>query len=94
MDYHLHNLEDSQFENMVNTICQEILGTGVICFSQGKDGGRDGKFTGTAQKYPSLKGSWKGKFIIQSKHSNNPMASCTDKEFEAIINKEIIKFKG
>lgn len=48
MDYHLYDLHASEFENLVNSICQKILGTGVISFSDGKDGGRDGKFTGTA----------------------------------------------
>ena len=67
MDYHLYNLNPAEFENLVNTICQEILGTGVVTFSEGKDGGRDGKFTGTAQAYPSLNKPWSGKFIIQAK---------------------------
>lgn len=93
MDYRLENLDDSQFENIVNTICQKILGTGVITFSPGKDGGKDGKFTGTAQNYPSTKDSWKGKFIIQAKHTANPVASCSDKDFQGLIEKEIRKVK-
>jgi len=93
MYYRLENINDADFERLVNTICQSILGTGVIEFSPGKDGGRDGKFTGTAQNYPSTKESWTGKFIIQAKHTENYLASCSDYEFENIINDEIVKIK-
>ncbi len=93
MDYRLENMHSSDFENMVNAICQKVLGTGVISFSAGKDGGRDGKFTGTAQHYPSDKNNWTGKFIIQAKHTENPIASCSDNEFGKIVDKEIVKIK-
>ena len=53
MDYRLELLSEDKFENLINKVCQEILGAGVIAFSKGKDGGRDGKFTGTATKFPS-----------------------------------------
>lgn len=93
MDYRLENINDTDFERLVNTICQKILGTGVIVFSSGKDGGRDGKFTGTAQNYPSTNDNWSGKFIIQAKHTESPIASCSDNEFEKIIDDEIVKIK-
>jgi len=93
MDYRLENINDADFERIVNAICQKILGTGVIEFSPGKDGGRDGKFTGTAQNYPSSIDNWTGKFIIQAKHTENPIASCSDSEFEKIVDDEIIKIK-
>lgn len=67
---------------------------GVISFSTGKDGGRDGKFVGTAQNYPSEKAPWSGKFIIQAKHIELPNASCSDKQFrKEILEKEIPKIK-
>ena len=93
MDYHLELLNDSTFEDLVNTICQKILGTGVISFSPGKDGGRDGKFTGTAQNYPDNVNPWSGKFIIQAKWTHNPIASCSDSDFVRIVKDEIIKIK-
>jgi len=93
MDYRLENINDNCFEMIVNTICQKILGTGIIEFAHGKDGGRDGKFIGAAQNYPSTKDSWSGKFIIQAKHTESPIASCSDKEFERTIDKEIVKIK-
>jgi hypothetical protein len=93
MDYRLEQLEDKKFEDLVNTICQRTLGIGVIEFSEGKDGGRDGKFTGTAKEFPSNIDSWKGKFIIQAKFTSNSQASCSDREFETLINLEIPKIK-
>lgn len=94
MDYRLELLEDKKFEDLVNTICQKILGIGVFEFSEGKDGGKDGKFTGTAKNLPSdTSDNWKGKFIIQAKFTSNSQASCSDKEFESLINLEIPKIK-
>jgi hypothetical protein len=94
MDYRLELLDDDKkFESLTNTICQQILGIGVFEFSEGKDGGRDGKFTGKAKNFPSDVKCWEGKFIIQAKFTNNSQASCSDKEFENLINHEIPKIK-
>lgn len=89
--YPIYNLNDKEFEDLVVLICEKILGTGTINFSEGKDGGRDAKFTGTANKFPSDKEPWKGKFIIQAKHTTKPTASCSDSEFHTILKKEIPK---
>lgn len=93
MDFRLELLDDSTFEKLVNRVCQDILGLGVVSFSAGKDGGRDGKFTGTANKYPSEKHSWTGKFIIQAKFTENPIASCSDSSFKKTLDTEIAKIK-
>jgi len=86
--YPLYNLNDEEFEKLVALICEEILGMGTFVFSVGKDGGRDAKFTGKANKFPSEAGPWNGKFIIQAKHTTKPLASCSDSEFETILRKE------
>ncbi|WP_149206084.1 ABC-three component system protein [Flavobacterium johnsoniae] len=93
MDYRLDLLSESEFENLVNRVCQNLLGMGMISFSAGKDGGRDGKFTGTSNSYPSEKNPWKGKFIIQAKHTASPIASCSDSDFKTAINNEIKSIK-
>ncbi|WP_321309737.1 hypothetical protein [Marinifilum fragile] len=93
MDYRLELISDSVFEDLINTICQKILGTGVVVFSAGKDGGRDGRYEGIAQNYPSINDRWDGKFIIQAKHVTSPIASCSDSDFEKIVEKEIVKIK-
>jgi hypothetical protein len=87
--YQLHLLESEvQFENLVVAICQDLLGLGVTSFSIGKDGGRDARFEGTAQKYPSSADPWKGKFVIQAKWTRNPIASCADSDFKKELSKE------
>ena len=91
--YPLHNSYDKEFEKLTALICEEILGTGTIVFSDGKDGGRDAKFTGTANRYPSEANSWNGKFIIQAKHTTKPGASCSDNDFRRILKKECTSLK-
>jgi len=89
MRFPFHNLNDQEFEKLVGQICMEVLGTGTVVFTTGRDGGRDGKFNGTANKFPSKKSSTTGKFIVQAKHTENPYASCSESKFDTIINKEI-----
>jgi hypothetical protein len=61
MDYRLENLSDDDFEELINTLCQRFLGTGVVSFTKGRDGGKDGRLTGTANSYPSKSATWSGK---------------------------------
>lgn len=97
MDYRLENLSEDDFESLINVLCQKILGIGFVSFSKGKDGGRDGRFEGTANSYPSETVKWSGKFIIQAKHTTDYIASCFDKPFfgnnTSLINEEVKKVK-
>jgi len=91
MKYPLENLaSDKEFEDLVALICERILGIGTIVFSVGKDGGKDAKFQGTANKFPSETNPWIGKIIIQAKHTQRPNASCSDSDFQTILKKEVI----
>lgn len=90
----LHDLHDSEFEKLVVLICRELLGPGVTTFAPGKDGGKDAKFTGKAQKIPSAASPATGKFIIQAKHTASPVGSCSDYDFETtLLGKEVPKIK-
>lgn len=95
--YRLDLVSEDSFESLIIRICEDILGKGVTGFAKGRDGGRDGRFEGTAQSYPSEAGPWKGKFIIQAKHTTDSEASCSDGEFfgnkSSIITLEIEKIK-
>ena len=93
VNYPLYNLTDKELENLSALICERILGTGVIVFSDGKDGGRDAKFTGTANNFPSEASPWAGKIIIQAKHTTTPTASCSDSSFKTILKKEVKSIK-
>jgi len=94
-DYHLHELSPDKFEELVIHICRKILGAGVMNFSAGPDGGRDGKFEGTANLFPSKNSPAVGKFIIQAKHTSNPVAKCSDAEFKNnVLKKEFPRIKN
>ena len=79
------DLSDDQFEKIVVAIGQRLFGAGLMGFAAGKDGGRDAKFTGTAEQYPSAAGPWTGCTIIQAKHTNGINASFSD---PAVCNAE------
>lgn len=97
MNYALDRLSDDVFEKVVVSICSQLLGKGVMGFSKGPDGGKDGYFDGTAESYPSKGECWKGKFIIQAKHTVKLEASCSDNDFfknaSSIIKHEVKRLK-
>ena len=92
--YPLHYQNEDDFENLVTLICKKILGEGVIPFAKGRDGGKDGRFTGTANCFPSENDPWQGNIIIQAKHTEKIQASCSDSDFNKIIGDEIDKIKN
>jgi len=95
--YSLHELNDEEFEDLVTRICREILGVGTTSFEKGRDGGKDAKFIGTANCFPSTSSPLIGCTVIQAKHTTDPTKSCSDKDFESnktsILNNEIPKIK-
>lgn len=93
LKYPLYNLNDEDFEKLSALICEQILGTGTIVFSSAKDGGRDAKFTGKANNFPSKSEPWDGRFIIQAKHTARPVASCSDSSFKTILKDELPKLR-
>jgi hypothetical protein len=88
-NYPLNDLTWQDFERLVILICEQVLGLGTINFSPGKDGGRDAKFTGKAQRFPSEKSPWDGRFIIQAKHTERSDAKCSDSEFARLLEREV-----
>lgn len=90
MVYPLYNMNCDEFENLTVMICNHILGSATIPFAKGKDGGKDGKFIGRANKIPSEAAPWEGKIIIQAKHTTKINASCSDSSFETLLNNEVI----
>lgn len=90
----IHDLKADEFEDLVLAICRELLGSGVTGFGSGPDGGRDGFFEGTANRFPSDSAPASGKFVIQAKHAESPVASCSDYDFKkTLLNKELPKVK-
>jgi len=90
MKFPLENLTDTEFEKLVALICHKVLGTGTVVFSVGKDGGKDARFNGKANNFPSESKSWEGKIIIQAKHTQRANASCSDSDFQSILKTSVI----
>lgn len=88
--YPLHYLNDSEFENLATLICVKILGEAVIPFAKGTDGGRDGRFHGKANCFPSEAESWNGQIVIQAKHTTKENTSCSDREFQKILKDDVL----
>jgi hypothetical protein len=91
--YPLYYLNDDEFENLSIMICNKILGSAAMPFAKGKDGGKDGRFIGKANCFPSQANPWDGKIVIQAKHTTKENASCSDTDFQSIIKKEISKIQ-
>lgn len=89
--FRLYEINSDDFERVITLICQRILGIGTFNFTKGPDGGRDGYFNGTANRFPSEKSPWGGKFVIQAKHTENPVAKCSDSDFMTTLKKECEK---
>jgi hypothetical protein len=91
--YPLHELHDEEFEELVTRICRNVLGVGTTSFVKGKDGGKDAKFRGIANCFPSESAPLNGHVVIQAKHTTDPTKSCSDNDFDSnatsIVNKEI-----
>jgi hypothetical protein len=99
MKYAYEDLGDEQFETLVVLLCQRLLGISVQGFATGPDGGRDGKFVGTAELHPSKAEPWKGVTIIQAKHTNGFNRNFSESDFysadgvSTVIAKEIPRVK-
>jgi hypothetical protein len=100
MKFAYENLSDDQFERLIVLLCQHLLGISVQGFAKGRDGGRDAKFVGTAELYPSKAAPWNGTTIIQAKHCNGYYRSFSESDFfsangkNTVIEKEIPNIKG
>ncbi len=99
MMYAYEDLSDSQFEQLVVILCQNILGISTQGFAEGRDGGRDAKFVGTAEMFPSKAAPWFGTTIIQAKHTNGFNRSFSESDFHSdssmstVLGKELPRIK-
>ena len=88
---------DADFEVFAVACCAKILGRGVVGFSTGPDGGRDGLFSGTANDFPSAAKPWKTEgskiVVIQAKHTQKLNLTTGLKDFRDIIEGELPKLK-
>jgi hypothetical protein len=99
MRFAYEDFSPSQFENLVVAICQFLFGAGVQGFTAGPDGGRDAKFVGTAELYPSKASPWTGTTIAQAKHTNGYNKAFSELDFYSedntgtVLGKELPRIK-
>jgi len=93
MRFHYHDAHDRDFEDLVVELCRYLLGIGVQKFSSGPDGGRDARFEGTAERWPSTSKPHAGKFVIQAKHTQHPWAKTGDSGFSSETDKNSVLSK-
>jgi hypothetical protein len=97
--YAYEDLSDTQFETLIILLCQNLLGISVQGFTPGPDGGRDGKFVGTAELHPSKAAPWVGTTIIQAKHTNGYNRHFSESDFfsssttKTVLGDEIPRIK-
>ncbi|MEU4387971.1 ABC-three component system protein [Promicromonospora sp. NPDC023805] len=99
MAYPYEDLDDSQFERLVVQVMRKLFGPGVESFAAGPDGGRDARFRGTAERFPSAAGAWVGTTVGQAKHTNAINAHVSDSDFgsdadTSVISHEIVRIKS
>lgn len=98
--YKYEDMHAKQFELLVVLISRKLFGIGVQSFTEGPDGGRDAKFNGIAEAFPSKVSPWEGKTIIQAKHSAGYGTSFSDTSFfnpdssSCLMNKELHRIKA
>lgn len=98
MGYAYEDLAESQFEQLVVQMSRKLLGRSVQGFSAGIDGGRDARFEGIANGFPSEISPWSGITIIQAKHTNAYNVRFGDAGFSgdsdsSVITEEIVRVK-
>lgn len=97
MKFAYEDLSDDQFEKLIVLLCQRLLGVSVKGFAKGPDGGRDAKFIGTAERFPSRAAPWVGTVVIQAKHTNGYNRHFSEADFyspqskSSVIEKELLK---
>jgi hypothetical protein len=84
------DLSEDQFEKLIVLLCQRLLGVSVKGFAKGPDGGRDAKFVGTAQLFPSAGAPWSGTVIVQAKHTNGYNRHFGEADFYSTKSKDTV----
>ncbi len=83
MGYPFEDLDPGQFERLVVQCMRSLFGAAVQSFAPGIDGGRDARFHGTAERFPSTSSPWDGITIGQAKHTLATNAHFNDPDFSS-----------
>jgi hypothetical protein len=81
------------FEELVRSLGMRLFGPSLSGFKAGPDGGRDARFEGIPQRWPSEQGQEHGQYILQSKHTSKVGAGCSDEDFKKTLRSEAKKVR-
>lgn len=82
-----------EFEELVRALGLRLFGAGLTSFKAGKDGGRDARFEGIPDAWPSKATGSHGKYVLQSKHTGGAQGCCSDSDFKTHMKGETKKVK-
>jgi hypothetical protein len=98
MAYPFEDLDAADFERVVVQCMRKLFGPGVQGFASGRDGGRDARFQGTAERFPSTASPWSGLTVGQAKHTAAVNGHFSEPNFSStaetsILSQEIKRLK-
>lgn len=74
-DFNLTGLSSRSFEQLLQALSCKILGSGIVVFGDGPDGGREATFDGRVSDFPSTSECWDGYIVMQAKFCQRPKGS-------------------
>jgi len=66
MAIEFNHFSSQSFEQLVQAICVEVLGHGLVVFGSGPDGGREATFEGQVP-FPTYVDRWNGYIVVHAK---------------------------
>jgi len=90
----LHLMLWADFEELVRDIGFKLLGASLSPFKDGADGGRDARFEGTPNAWPSEAVPEQGQYVLQCKHTKKADACCSHDDFKKLMRREAPKVKA
>lgn len=90
VSYPYEDLDDRQFERLVVQCMRKLFGSGTQSFCAGPDGGRDARFVGIADSFPSRAKPWAGTTIGQAKHTSAINAHFSDSDFSGAVPSSVL----
>jgi hypothetical protein len=93
-DYLLHKLNPRDFEHLIQSLGQKLIGPGLRIYGDGPDGGREATFSGKSD-YPSAAAGWDGYIVVQCKFHTRPSGNVGAEAAWAIdeLKKELQKYR-
>ena len=77
-DYDFRWSNSRSFEQMIQALSFKVLGSGLVIFGDGPDGGREATFSGQLSNFPSARDPWNGYIVVQAKFNQRPKGKPTD----------------